>query len=975
MDQFQQVALTLALGTLIIALAMSFRPGHRAPASSGSGARIVREGGMAVLAGGFVSLLALAIVPLSRFPGFEPLRAALPTAPPDLATAACAVLVLLLLCAERGRWAGHEIATVVAVLVPWFLIPEWGGADAVRLPIELLGLLSAALYRVSLSSGRSAHLATVARETAVEATGDGVLLADPEGRLIDANASGRVAFEALSTRPKDPETGRAVRERRLPKHVRELMRSPEAQHFNVRLESDRVYELWLGAAHARRSSDGARALIVRDVSEKLRDERRLMRLAHYDSLTGLANRRLFIERLENAVADAMGQGATVALLYVDLDRFKEINDTLGHGAGDEMLRVIAGRFQKQVTSTYPPRLRGPEAAFVARLGGDEFAVVIPDPEDAKATEGFATQLLTALAEPIPVMDRQIAGSASVGIAMHPEDGLDVETLVKHADSALYGAKRLGRNRYERYKPEFSREAERKRQIEEKLRAAIEADEFELHYQPKVDLASSRVGGFEALVRWHDDELGRVGPDEFIPIAEERGLISEIGAWCLNEACRQQRAWCDAGLDPVAVAVNVSSAQFVGSNLPKLVRAAINRHAIQPGWLELELTERLLLEDSEQTTACLSEIQSLGVSIALDDFGTGYSALTYLNRFPLDVVKMDRGLLENVETSESAEGIAAAVVSMCHSIGMKVVAEGVESEGQLEILREMSCDQIQGYLYAPALRPDDASRFLTAPGVDRPIVAPKPPAPPVNVRAAARAKAQVEPTVESGSKAAGAQSAGSSVTPHVLIVDDTGELQQSFVPRLQALGIKVFDMTAAALTERYILPPDDHFHLVVTNPQSDVRLAQEIVEVAASPLTDHEPALVFVGEEPDEEQRDAIRAAGARMVLWSPFSDSELRFLVRSVVPFATSGDPRDEARIPLDSMAWIRFRSRREVGILSSLSRRGAFIEMMDPLDAGLSCKVEFELPSGRFTTFGKVIYCHREGDSLANGIGVEFYG
>ncbi len=990
LDVNQQLEALAALGALAACLLLQSRVGRHVFRSPVHWSHYLRECGRAILCGGFVAFGALWVSewlprPVASEPG-----PGWPTAFADPIAFGCIGGTLLLLCCERARWVGHQPATILAALVVWLLLADASRSDAAGLPVAPLGLGSAVLYRVALGGARRARQLTRARQSALDATGDGVLVVNTDGRLVDANEVGREAFRELAGRDREraKPAGRKGRRAgnlgalRLPERVCALLMRPEAKHFSLRNVSDDVYEVWLGRADQTRARSGYRALIVRDVSDQRRDEKRLLRLAHYDSLTGLANRRLFVEQLERALDDVQNRAAGVALLYIDLDRFKEINDTLGHGAGDELLRVLAGRFQEHLAAAYPPRLRGPRSASVARLGGDEFAVIVPEPESLKAIEELARRLLSAIAEPVSLNQRDIAGSGSIGIALYPTDGRDVETLVKHADSALYGAKRLGRNRFERYQPEFSREADRNRAIEQELRGAIERGELELHYQPKIDVSTNTVGGFEALLRWNSRELGPVGPEEFIPIAEERGLIARIGAWCLDEACRQQRAWLDDGLEAVTVAVNVSSAQFIGSNLQDLVSRAIERNDLDPKLIEIELTERLLLEDSEQTSKCLADLQAVGVAIALDDFGTGYSALTYLNRFPLNVVKMDRGLLQNIETSDSAAGISAAVIAMCHSLGLEVVAEGVDSEGQLDMLREMDCDLIQGFLFSPALRAADVTRMLGGRGMPRPVLEPKPSIPPAVVPVAEHGSLDVEVSewAEEGIESAPAGTA----RPRALLVDATGSLDP-VVARLRHLGVDVVDVTQAAASGRFVPGDAAESHFVLAAVEGNMELAARVVDIAGCPADAARPGLLVVGEEPDAVRRRAIREAGATTVLWAPFDDSELRFVVRSFLPSSLENPPNDpsqtrnDARIPMDAMAWIRFRSRRDVGVLSSLSRRGAFIEMADPLQEGTSCKLEFDLPSGRISTFAKVIY--RESDEggesgiLASGIGVAFYG
>lgn len=970
----QQIAVFIAASTILFALTVRFRARGSANTHKPRWIRSGRESSLGILTGGFVALAALAVAHV--FPQSEEARWGASSGQFAFLPTACVVATLLLLCCEPARWTGHRLAMLMAALVPWLLVPEWAGIEGARLPAEQIGLVSAALYRVVFSGARFAREAERARYAAVEATGDGVIVVDALGALVDANSTGRRIFEDLTSAGTKAKRNKSDQPPRLPDRVRNLLEDPDALHFTLRNSTDVEYEIWLGAADLRAAAGPNRALIVRDVSERNRDAKHLQRLAHYDSLTGLANRRLFVQQLETSLKRAPDSSDRVALLYIDLDRFKEINDTLGHGAGDELLRVIAKRFMERLRAAYPPGLRGPQAASVARLGGDEFAVIIPEPKSLKEIENFAARLLEAIGEPIILSDREIASSGSIGIALYPRDGRDVETLVKHADSALYGAKRLGRNRYERYQPEFSRDADRIRVIEQEMRGAIERGEFQLQYQPKIDVATETVAGFEALLRWKNRELGHVGPDEFIPIAEERGLIASIGAWCIEEACRQLREWKEQGFDPAPVAVNVSSAQFIGLNLQTLVEGALAENELEPTLLELELTERLLLEDNEHTSRALSDIKALGVPLALDDFGTGYSALTYLNRFPLSVVKMDRGLLIDIETSESAAGIAAAVISMCHSLGLKVVAEGVDAEGQLELLREMSCDLIQGFLYSPSLSAVDAAKFLRGPGEERPKLSPKPDVIP------SVAELELLPRLEMDSddwETSVVEKSGSTApVTRALLIDDTGSLKD-FGARLQNIGVEVHDVTTAALSGGFRAPGDMRISMVVSPADGDLYVASHVMDTLSARPGSHPVSHLVAGEEPGEEVRELIREAGARWVLWAPFNDSELRFLARAASASDHKGVVREDTRIPMDTMAWIRARARRDVGVLSSLSRRGAFIDMAEPLEVDSSLRLEFELPTGRISTFAKVayqrVYAPDSESVCENGIGVSFYG
>ena len=979
LEPIQQVAALIAASAIALSMAIHLTLAASGRSRGGSWPIIARESGRGVLTGGFVALASLAAARgLSYWGDFSSLA---PSHRLDPLSLVCVVATLLLFCGERGSWKGHQPATLLAALVPWILVPELGDAEGMRLPVELLGLASAALYRVAFSGAHSSRLSSEARHAAVEATGDGVLVVDLQGRLIEANDTGREAFAALTSPQSRANPENSSDGHPLPDRVLSLLSSPEARHFSLRNSTDSVYEIWLGSTDSSLHAGSNRALIIRDVSDQRRDEKHLNRIAHYDSLTGLANRRLFINHLDSALGEAKRAGTVVALLYIDLDRFKEINDTLGHGAGDELLRVIALRFQKLAQADYPARLRGPTPASVCRLGGDEFAVVISDPADLHEVEEFSQRLLQEIRDPLTLAGREVASSGSIGIATYPQDGEDVETLVKHADSALYGAKRLGRNRYQRYQPEFSREADRTRVIEQELRGAIERHELQLHYQPKVDVATGTVAGFEALMRWKSRELGHVSPNEFIPIAEERGLITTIGAWCIDEACQQILRWQNAGFDPPPIAVNVSSAQFIGSNLQELVKKALADSGVPAALLEIELTERLLLKDDEETSRCLQDIQAMGISLALDDFGTGYSALTYLNRFPLNVVKMDRGLIMDIETSDSAAGIAAAVISMCHSLGLKVVAEGVDAEGQLRMLREMSCDLIQGFLYSPALEANDVTPLLAAFGQDRPTLEPKPDEIAFTHAADPTPECELEGKIESSEwKTAPIDPAPERDSiQHALFLDGGGGLNQSVAARLAHLGVTVHEFPAGVIGEKFVAPREGKINLVVLGSDVDLTSARRVLKSLESQNKSKRASIVVTGKMPSDDRRKALRELGAEWALWTPFDDVDLRFVVRSAMPTDYASRERNAARIPTNAMAWIRARARREVGVLSSLSRRGAFVEMAEPLPEGSSIKLEFELPAGRISTFAKVVHQRMPSgvnpDISTSGIDVTFYG
>ena len=453
---------------------------------------------------------------------------------------------------------------------------------------------------------------------------------------------------------------------------------------------------------------------VQDVTEQRQAQDRIRYLANYDSLTGLANRRLFKERLDRAITHAEANGTLVALLFLDLDRFKRINDTLGHSAGDQLLRTVADRLRDRVRGS--DLVGRPEGEVdpdppVSRLGGDEFTVLLSQISDPKDAGEVAKRILEALPEPISVDGHEIWTTASIGIAVYPMDGEDVEELLKHADTAMYHAKERQRNSYHFFSKSMNAALVRKLSLESRLRDALQGEEFRLHYQPRLDLRTGQVIGMEALIRWEHPDLGVVSPKEFIPVTEEAGLINEIGSWVLCVACAQTKAWRDAGHPRMCVSVNVSSRQFSYRDLTESVVKALRETGLDPHDLELEITESVMIRDDEATAQTLRELRAMGVRVALDDFGTGYSSLSYLTRFPLDTLKMDLAFIRDVATDPSAAGVVTGVIAMAHSLNLRVVAEGVDAEDQAKVLREMDCDEVQGFLYAGALPPQEFLDYL------------------------------------------------------------------------------------------------------------------------------------------------------------------------------------------------------------------------------------------------------------------------
>jgi diguanylate cyclase (GGDEF)-like protein len=433
-----------------------------------------------------------------------------------------------------------------------------------------------------------------------------------------------------------------------------------------------------------------------DITDRKRAEGRIHHLAFFDALTNLPNRSLFNRLVQQSLTEATRSNSCSALLFIDLNRFKPVNDTLGHRVGDLVLQEIANRFRAS--------LRG--ADVVSRLGGDEFVVAVLDIASRDHASNVAQKLLASLEDPIVIDGNELKLGASIGISIFPEDGHDTETLLRLADIAMYRAKETGGDGFVFFSEDMNRRAVDRLNLETGLRRAIERNELLLHYQPKVSITSGRIVGAEALVRWKHPERGMVPPGEFIPLAEETGLIVQVGTWVLEAACRQARAWQDAGLPVTKIAVNLSARDFSAS-LPERVQNVLARHGIGAEWLELEITEGMLMHNTDKVISMMDEIAALGISLSLDDFGTGYSSLSYLKRFPINTLKIDRSFVINIPDDGDDCAIAGAIVSMSKQLKHNVIAEGVESAEQLLFLRTLGCDEIQGYLFSP---PVPAEKF-------------------------------------------------------------------------------------------------------------------------------------------------------------------------------------------------------------------------------------------------------------------------
>ena len=429
--------------------------------------------------------------------------------------------------------------------------------------------------------------------------------------------------------------------------------------------------------------------VAHDITERRAHEKAIEYQANHDLLTGLPNRSLFLDRLAHAIRRAERHGSRLAVMFVDLDKFKAVNDTLGHSFGDELLRIVAAQLKLCVR----------ESDTVARLGGDEFVLLLDDPIGSAMPGAIAERIGTQLGVPVMLAGQEHVVTGSIGISTYPEDGGDAEVLLRQADIAMYRAKESGRNGFQFFTEEMQRRLDARVALEQGLHRALQRNEFVLHYQPQVDLASGRVIGIEALLRWQSPELGLVPPMQFIPVAEESNLIAAIGQWVLEEACATLRHWQDSGVPLVPMAINVAASQFANKDLDKLVSSTLDRHAVEPRFLSLELTEGLSMEDPESSIDLMNRLKAIGITLSIDDFGTGYSNLSYLKRFPVDKLKIDQSFTRGLTIVPEDGAIVTAVIQLAHSLGLRAVAEGVETVEQLRMLAAEGCDEIQGYYFS------------------------------------------------------------------------------------------------------------------------------------------------------------------------------------------------------------------------------------------------------------------------------------
>ena len=544
----------------------------------------------------------------------------------------------------------------------------------------------------------------------LESTTDGILVVDNHGKITSFNqkfvemwniptfilASGddNKALAHVLDQLKDPDG--------FLNKVRELYSLPEVESQDfLQFRDGRLFERYSKPQKVGQKIVG-RVWSFRDITQRKNDEERLNYLASFDSLTGLPNRTLFYDRLSQVTSRAARTHNAVAVLFLDLDRFKNINDTFGHNFGDLLLKSVAVRLKNCIR----------EGDTVARLGGDEFIVILDAMATPDHTYLVAEKILNALSKPFSLQEREIFITASIGIAVYPDDGENYETLVRNADIAMYRAKEEGKNNYQIYSPTLNAKISERLRLENGLRHAVDRGEFLLFYQPKVDLATGRIIGTEALIRWRQpNSKNIILPGEFISLAEEVGLILPIGEWVLKTACAQNMDWQASGLPPLDIAVNLSAIQFQQKDLSKMIARTLKQTGLESKYLELEITESIIMKSADTAEMTLRDLNAIGVTISIDDFGSGYSSLAYLKRFPVTKLKIDRTFVRDISSNSDDKRLVEVIITLAHSLNLKIVAEGVETEDQLQYLRSVACDQIQGNVYSKPLSAEDMTRYL------------------------------------------------------------------------------------------------------------------------------------------------------------------------------------------------------------------------------------------------------------------------
>lgn len=557
-------------------------------------------------------------------------------------------------------------------------------------------------WRGEVIKRRSNEETLLSLQKVVETMQIGVTITDPQGKILYSNPA-EAEMHGYGVEDLIGKDARIFG----PPHIWKPMSQPMLKSFrretlNVRKDGSAFpVQLMSDVVTTPEGTVFATVTTCEDITERKKNEETIRQLAFYDALTGLPNRALFNDRLSQELAKARRHKELLAIMFADLDRFKVINDTLGHTTGDLLLKAVSERLKNIIR----------EGDTVSRLGGDEFIMLFPDITSPGDISRIAKKILESLSDVFELNDTEVYVTASIGISIFPENGDNVEILVKNADAAMYYAKEQGRNNYQFYGSAINASVLEKIRMQGNLRKAIAQNEFILHYQPQVNLSSGKIVGAEALIRWQHPDHGLLSPQEFIPLAEDNGLISPIGDFLIFTSCAQNKAWQEAGFPPIHIAVNISTYQFIQKGFIKKLSGLLEEIGLEPKYLEMEFTESILMQNSDLISSTLAELKSLGIRCSIDDFGTGYSSLSYLKYLPIDKIKLDRSFVTSLTTNPNDDAISKAIITMAHELNLKVTAEGVENVQQLEFLRSHMCDEAQGFLFSKPLPAKDFVQLL------------------------------------------------------------------------------------------------------------------------------------------------------------------------------------------------------------------------------------------------------------------------
>jgi diguanylate cyclase (GGDEF)-like protein/PAS domain S-box-containing protein len=544
---------------------------------------------------------------------------------------------------------------------------------------------------------------------ALESTSEGIIITDAEGRIETVNSAfysitGYSPEEVIGQNPKILKSG--LHEVDFYRKLWESLKQEghwQGEIWNRRKNGE-LYPEWLSISSVKSEQNKTTnyVAIFTDITDRKLSEKRLNRLAHYDALTGLPNRLLFLDRMNQAFNHAHRRNQLVPILFLDLDRFKIINDTLGHSTGDLLLKEVAKRLSGSVK----------EWDTVSRFSGDKFVILLEDIGRIEAVNQIARKILNRLSKAFNIKNQELYISASIGISIYPNDGEDPDTLINNAEVAMYRAKEKGKNNFQMYAPVMNSTAFQRLVMENSLRKAVDKNELLLHYQPQIEVKTGRIVGVEALIRWQHQEMGLVYPGQFISLAEETGLIVPIGEWVLYNACLQNKKWQEAGIEPISISVNLSVRQFKDQSLFDSIQHVINETGLNPRLLDIEITETAAMHDAEYSISILEKLKDMGISISIDDFGTGYSSLNYLKQLPLDTLKIDKSFVHDIVVNEDDNAIVSAIIAMAHKLRLGVVAEGVETQIQFNFLQSLECDRMQGYLFSRPLPAEEFEQLIS-----------------------------------------------------------------------------------------------------------------------------------------------------------------------------------------------------------------------------------------------------------------------